>query len=88
MAEKVGALAGWSWAESPGGITLKLQLAASVEDFRNREFRHAIVSLNDRQLRSLTRDLTRAATKRRLQLYPQPSWWQRIGRAIRILRRG
>jgi hypothetical protein len=41
------------------------------------------VSLDERQLRSLTRDLLRAAAKRQILLYLPLSWWRRLRRAAR-----
>lgn len=84
MTERLGALAGWTWTETPGGVTLKLQMAGSVEDFRERRFQHVILSLNDRQLRSIIRDLSRAAAVRGLPLFAKRSWWQRVRRIVAI----
>ena len=60
-------------------MILHLQLASSSTDVREGRLRSVNVVVNDRQLRSLTRDLTRAATERGLQLRAPLSWrtvWQ------------
>ena len=60
---------------------LELQLVASKEDFEARNFIRVDMVLNDRQLRSLARDLARAAEERGVQLWgKKPAWrlpWRR-----------
>lgn len=63
------ALIGWKRSLSDHGIILSLQLASSREDAQNREFDSVSLALNDRQLRSLARDLQRAADERGLKLW-------------------
>ena len=73
-----GALSGWKRTSSEGGIVLTLQIAGSAEAFAKRDLEVARVALNDRQLRSLARDLTRAATERGFDLFSRPPWWRRL----------
>ncbi|WEK46183.1 MAG: hypothetical protein P0Y56_14360 [Candidatus Andeanibacterium colombiense] len=65
-----GALAGWKRTTSGHGILLTLQVAKSVAAFNAKEFDSVELALNDRQLRSLARDLERAARSRGLDLRP------------------
>ena len=68
-----GALIGWRRAESDHGIVVRLQIAASADDVRNQRWETIDLALNDRQLRSLTRDLMRAAKQRGLDLFAPKS---------------
>lgn len=63
-----GALAGWKRDPSEHGVILTVQVARSTEDFDQHNFDVARVALNDRQLRSLARDLARAARERGIDL--------------------
>jgi hypothetical protein len=74
----IGALAGWRRHETPHGIVLNLQIAASAEKVAARDFMPVAVALNDRQLRSLARDLTRAAASRGIDLWPRQSLWKTL----------
>jgi hypothetical protein len=77
-----GALAGWKHRETPSGLVLTLQIAADAEAFQQRRFKVVQVALNDRQLRSLTRDLARMTMRRGMDLFARPSLWGRLtGRA-------
>ena len=73
-----GALGGWKRTTSEHGIRLTLQVAPSVEEFRARQFGHVEIALNDRQLRSLTRDLVRASRERDLELFAARPWWRKL----------
>lgn len=70
------ALAGWKRIHGEHGIVLTLQLVDSVEQYQARDFERVEVALNDRQLRSLARDLARAARTRGVELYPKRPWWR------------
>jgi hypothetical protein len=77
-----GALAGWKHRETPSGLVLTLQIAADAEAFRERRFEVVQMALNERQLRSLARDLARATMRRGIDLFARPSLWGRLtGRA-------
>lgn len=73
-----GALGGWKRSPSEHGIRLTLQVAPSVEEFHERRFGHVEIALNDRQLRSLTRDLMRASRERDLTLFARRPWWRKL----------
>ena len=64
-----GALIGWRRVESEHGIVLRLQVARTADDVWTNRWETLDLALNDRQLRSLTRDLMRAATARKLDLF-------------------
>jgi len=63
-----GALAGWKRDKTDHGMILTLQVARSSDDYQQRRFDVARMALNDRQLRSLARDLARAARERGIDL--------------------
>ena len=72
-----GALVGWEREPTAHGIVISLEImtARSAEDSSGVVV--AQVALNDRQLRSLARDLRRAADERGLELRPpKRRWWQ------------
>lgn len=70
------AVAGWSRHHGEHGIMLRMQLVDSVAGHRRREFEKVDLVLNDRQLRSLARDLARAAEARGLDLRAKRRWWR------------
>ncbi len=76
MAEQriVGALIGWKRRGSDHGIVLSLQIATSFARAESKDFDHISLALNDRQLRSLARDLQRAAAQRNMRLFAKPAW--------------
>lgn len=65
---------GWKREASENGIIISLQLLTPESASRDRHFDHVSIALNDRQLRSLTRDLQRAATERGIQLWAVRKW--------------
>lgn len=75
-----GALIGWRREESEHGIVLRVQLAPSVDAVRADRLEAIDITLNDRQLRSLTRDLMRAAHGRGLDLFSSGRLARLIGR--------
>jgi hypothetical protein len=80
-----GALAGWKRAETEQSCLLTLQVARSTEAFQLRDFDLVEIAMNDRQLRSLARDLIRAADERGLSLWGRPTLKERItGRRKRV----
>ncbi|MEG8018032.1 hypothetical protein C8J46_10226 [Sphingomonas sp. PP-F2F-A104-K0414] len=78
--EVTGALVGWKRVPSSNGIMLTIQVAGTAADYAAGRLTRVSVALNDRQLRSLTRDLGRASTSRGLDLRAPRRWWQ-FGRA-------
>lgn len=74
--EMLGALAGWKRCASKDGIILTLQVAGDTEHYNRGIFMRVHLAVNDRQLRSLTRDLTRAATERGVDLWAPNPWWK------------
>ena len=79
-----GALAGWQRDMTHFGCVLTLQVAQSQSEFDEGEFQRVIVALNDRQLRSLARDLERAATTRGLKLWGKPRGLRRLFQRRRL----
>lgn len=77
-----GALAGWRRRQMESGVVLRLQISTTVDDYRNKSFQHCNVALNDRQLRSLARDLARAAEERGIQLHSDVSLLRRLVRRL------
>lgn len=70
----VGALVGWKRRRSANGIILTIQLATSEAAAQNRDYDQISFALNDRQIRSLARDLQRVAKERGIQLRARPRW--------------
>lgn len=64
-----GALVGWKREPAEHGIRLTLQVANSVGEYQEQRYKLVELALNDRQLRSLARDLTRAAGGRGMTLF-------------------
>jgi len=73
-----GGLVGWKRIDAAHGCVLVLQIAAERSQFYDGKAQQVSVVLNDRQLRSFTRDLQRAATKRNLQLWAKPNLLRRL----------
>jgi hypothetical protein len=71
-----GALAGWRRQSTEHGCVLELQLASNVADFAERNLSRVAIALNERQLRSLARDLSRAAEERGIELWPERRRWR------------
>lgn len=71
-----GALVGWRWQKTEHGVMLRLQIAPSLADYRARNLQTTDVTLNDRQLRSLARDLTRAVSSRGMTVFAPATRWQ------------
>jgi hypothetical protein len=76
----IGALVGWKWEPSEHGIILTLQCAQDADAFSARAFDGTTVVLNDRQLRSLTRDLMRASEERGIKLHAKPGRFRLLSR--------
>ncbi len=76
MQQLTGIVAGWRRKPSEHGILLTLQVAQSEEDWKQQRFTRLNLALNDRQLRSLARDLVRAAEERNLEVFAPRPWWR------------
>jgi len=76
MQRLTGALVGWKRTPSKYGIVLTLQVVDGVEQYKRAEYDKVEVALNDRQLRSLARDLSRAAGERGIPLDSKRPWWR------------
>jgi len=77
---------GWKREQTEHGSVLTFQLAETAIDARTGHLLQSSVVMNDRQLRSLARDLARAADERGLELFARPTWWRRLfasGRQVR-----
>ncbi|WP_156141152.1 hypothetical protein [Sphingomonas sp. 37zxx] len=76
MQPMVRSVAGWRRFEGASGIVLRLQLFEGHEAFEQRRLDRVDLSLDDRQLRSLARDLVRAVEQRGMALHDKRAWWQ------------
>lgn len=70
----VGALIGWKRQPSEHGMIISFQLLAPEASVEKRESDRVSLALNDRQLRSLARDLQRAADERGIKLWASSKW--------------
>lgn len=75
-----GGLIGWRRKETAHGCVITLQIATEREAFYNGGAQNVSIALNDRQIRSLTRDLQRLAEHRNIQLWAKPKLFDRIFR--------
>jgi hypothetical protein len=75
-----GVLIGWKRQPTLHGIVLTMQVAESAEQFTERSWSQINIALNERQLRSLARDLERAATERGIELHAKRSVLRRLTR--------
>lgn len=73
----VGALLGWKRQPSENGIVITLQVL-TVDSAEDRQHVDVSLALNERQIRSLARDMQRAANARGIRLWSRPKWWQAI----------
>ena len=72
--EVTGALIGWERKGSRHGIILTMQIVENAAQYQDHRYHRVAVALNDRQLRSMARDLARAARSRGLDLRAKPPW--------------
>lgn len=70
----VGALIGWKREQSEHGIVISFQLITPEAAAHDGGCDRVSLALNDRQLRSLTRDLQRAAAERGIRLWAASKW--------------
>jgi hypothetical protein len=80
-----GALVGWRQSQSEHGAVLRLQVARSAADVRDRSWDKVEIALNERQLRSFARDLVRAAHERDLRLFARRPLWERMQEKLTAL---
>jgi hypothetical protein len=73
-----GALVGWKRLSADQSCLLTLQVANSAKAYREREFDLVELALNQRQLRSLARDLCRAAGEQGVPVWGKPNFWERV----------
>ena len=69
-------VAGWRRFDGEHGIVLRIQVFANARAFAEERLERVDLVLNDRQLRSLARDLARAAEQRGLDLRAKRPWWR------------
>lgn len=69
------------------GIVVRLKLVRSHEDYRLQRYERVDISLNVRQLRSFTRDLTRASHEQGIQLEAVRPHYPSIAGLRRLLNR-
>jgi hypothetical protein len=70
------AVVGWKREERRHGIVLTLQLVGDRDSYHDRRLDRVPLVLNDRQLRSLARDLARASEERGMELFARKRWWR------------
>lgn len=70
LMDVAGALLGWKRAMTDDGVVLRLQVAENKERYKKKDFEAVTLFLNDRQLRSYTRDLIRASKERSIKSKP------------------
>jgi beta-xylosidase len=87
MTDAPAILVGWKRDRTPHGYVVTLQLAGSAEDVRRQDYERVSLVVNDRQLRSLTRDLVRALDDRGLDAFHRPTGWRRWVALMRDRRR-
>lgn len=83
----IGALAGWKRDKSENGTIITFQVARNSAAFDEKSFDMVAIALNDRQLRSFTRDLQRAAADRQIKLWGKPKRFTRLAAQITRWRR-
>lgn len=76
LSEMAGGLVGWRRNQVPGGTVLTLQVATSTQAFHDDDYTRVYLALNDRQLRSLARDLYRATEAKGIPLFAPRRWWR------------
>jgi hypothetical protein len=59
-------------------MVITLQVLTPEPNSKDRQRLAVSLALNDRQIRSLARDLQRAAAERGMTLWAKPKWWQML----------
>jgi hypothetical protein len=80
-----GALIGWERRRSRHGVVMTLQIVENAVQYQDHRYHHVTMALNDRQLRSLARDLARAARSRGLDLRARPPIHKRLWQGLKSL---
>jgi len=80
-----GALIGWARHSSRHGVVMTLQIVQNAAEYQDHRYHRVSMALNDRQLRSLARDLARAARGRGISLRSKPPLRKRIWQRLRRL---
>lgn len=80
-----GALIGWKRRNARHGVVLTLQVVENAPQFRDHQYHRVVMALNDRQLRSMARDLARAAEARGIDLRPRLPIHRRVWRGLKGL---
>lgn len=78
MVQTPAILVGWKRDISDHGIILTMQVADTAQDAQRRHYHKVSLVLNERQLRSFTRDLVRASALRGLDVFHEPRGWRRL----------
>jgi hypothetical protein len=80
-----GALIGWERRGSQHGCVVTLQLVENAAQHHDHQYHRVSMALNDRQLRSLARDLARAAQSRGLDLHARQPLPRRLLTGLKAL---
>ncbi|MBB3693260.1 hypothetical protein [Sphingomonas sp. BK580] len=83
MTDAPAILVGWKRDRTRHGFVVTLQLAHSAEAVRRQDYERVSLVVNERQLRSLTRDLVRALDDRGLDTFHRPTGWRRWAALLR-----
>lgn len=80
-----GALIGWERHGSEHGCVVTLQIVENATQFQDRQYHRVSMALNERQLRSLARDLARASQARGIDLHARQTLPHRVMTGIKAL---
>lgn len=80
-----GALIGWERLSTRNGVIMNLQLVETSAQYKDKAYHRVAMALNDRQLRSLARDLIRAAKRRGIDLGARPPFRRRMWNGLKGL---
>jgi len=80
-----GALIGWERRGARHGVILTLQIVENAAQYQDHRYHRVTMALNDRQLRSMARDLARAARSRGLDLRAKAPLRTRLWLKLRSL---
>jgi hypothetical protein len=83
--ELSGALIGWERRGSRHGMIMTLQIVENAAQFQDHQYHRVSLAMNDRQLRSLARDLARAARSRGLDLRAKAPLHRRLWTGLKSM---